>query len=135
MFPTQVFSCETCEISRNIYFEEHLHTTASRYCYSQQQFAGCISVWDCVLRRKGIKSNATLVMLTLPFLFSFYWRRFWFTFVKATSKTWTRTLDSDPRPWTRTLDRTRKNWTLKNLNLEKHGKRLDMENWLEDHIL
>ena len=30
----------------------------------------------------------------------------------ATSKTWTRTL---------------KTWTLKNLDLEKHGKRLDME--------
>ena len=32
-----------------------------------------------------------------------------------------------PGPW--------KNWTLKNLDLEKHGRRLDMEKWLEDHIL
>ena len=26
--PTQVFSCEICEIFKNIYFEEHLRTTA-----------------------------------------------------------------------------------------------------------
>ena len=32
-----------------------------------------------------------------------------------------------PGPW--------KNWTLKNLDLEKHGRRLDMEKWLEDHTL
>ena len=31
-----------------------------------------------------------------------------------------------PGPWTRTL---------KNLDPDKHGKRLDMEKWLEDHIL
>ena len=27
--PTQVFSCEICEIYKNTYFEEHLRTTAS----------------------------------------------------------------------------------------------------------
>ena len=27
--PTQVFSCEYCEISWNTYFEEHLRTAAS----------------------------------------------------------------------------------------------------------
>ena len=27
--PTQVFSCEYCEIFKNIYFEEHLRTAAS----------------------------------------------------------------------------------------------------------
>ena len=27
--PTQVFSCEYCEIFKNTYFEEHLQTTAS----------------------------------------------------------------------------------------------------------
>ena len=27
--PTQVFSCETCEIFKNTYFEEHLGTTTS----------------------------------------------------------------------------------------------------------
>ena len=44
---------------------------------------------------------------------------------------WTRTLD--PGPWTRTLDtdpgpRPCKIWTLKNLDPERHGKQLDMEN-------
>ena len=28
--PTQMFSCEICEIFNNIYFEEHLRTTASK---------------------------------------------------------------------------------------------------------
>ena len=32
-----------------------------------------------------------------------------------------------PGPWN--------TWTLKNLDLEKHGERLDMEKWLEEHIL
>ena len=27
--PTQVFSCEICEIFKNTYFEEHMRTTAS----------------------------------------------------------------------------------------------------------
>ena len=27
--PTQVFSCEICEIFKNIYFEEHMRTTSS----------------------------------------------------------------------------------------------------------
>ena len=35
--PAQVFSCEICKIFKNIYFKEHLPTTASRYgnfrCY------------------------------------------------------------------------------------------------------
>ena len=55
----------------------------------------------------------------------------------ATSKTWTQTLDPGTKPW--------KTWTLKNLDpekpghwktfdLERHGKRLDMEKWLEEHI-
>ena len=34
-------------------------------------------------------------------------------------------LDPDPGPWTRILDR----------GPEKPGKQLDMEKWLEDHIL
>ena len=41
-----------------------------------------------------------------------------------------RTLDPDPEkpgPW--------KTWALKSLDPEKHGKQLDMEKWLEDHIL
>ena len=50
---------------------------------------------------------------------------------KATSKTWTRPLKNlDPEnlePW--------KSWTLKNLDPEKRGKRLDVEEWLEVHIL
>ena len=29
MAPTQVFSCEYCEISKNAYFEEHLRTAVS----------------------------------------------------------------------------------------------------------
>ena len=29
--PTQVFSCEICEIFKNTYFEEHLRTTASEF--------------------------------------------------------------------------------------------------------
>ena len=29
MAPTQVFSCEYCEISKNAYFEEHLRTVVS----------------------------------------------------------------------------------------------------------
>ena len=45
------------------------------------------------------------------------------------------TLDRDPEnldlvkplPW--------KTWTLKNMDLEKYGKRLHMEKWLEEHIL
>ena len=28
--PTEVFSCEICEIFKNIYFEEHLRTTTSK---------------------------------------------------------------------------------------------------------
>ena len=51
-------------------------------------------------------------------------------FNKATSKTWTQTLknlEPGSGSW--------KTWTLKNLSPEKHGKRLDMEKWLEDHIL
>ena len=32
-----------------------------------------------------------------------------------------------PLPW--------KSWTLKNVDFEKHGKQLDMEKWLEEHIL
>ena len=52
--------------------------------------------------------------------------------ILATSITWTRTPDPDPGPWTLNPDpdswiRTLKAWTLKNLDLEKHGKRLDME--------
>ena len=46
--------------------------------------------------------------------------------ITATSKTWTRTLYPGPGPWTQTL---------KNLDPEKRGKQLDMEKWLEDHIL
>ena len=41
--------------------------------------------------------------------------------LKATSKTWTWILDLDSGPW------TLKTWTLKSLDLEKHGKPLDME--------
>ena len=29
--PTQVFSCQTCEIFKNTYLEEHLRTTASKH--------------------------------------------------------------------------------------------------------
>ena len=44
-------------------------------------------------------------------------------------KAWTlKNLDlGKPLPW--------KTWTLKNLDLEKYWKRLDMEKWLEEHIL
>ena len=34
--PTKVFSCEYCEIFKDIYFEEHLQTAASE-CRLQQQ--------------------------------------------------------------------------------------------------
>ena len=57
-------------------------TTDGWYCYYQQQVAGYISSWNCVLRRKCTKSNATLVTLTLSFLFSFCWR-FYFIFLKS----------------------------------------------------
>ena len=40
--------------------------------------------------------------------------------VKATSKTWTQTLDPDPEK-----PGLRKTWTLKNLDYEKRGKQLD----------
>ena len=30
---TQVFSCGTCEISKNTYFEEHQQMTASEICF------------------------------------------------------------------------------------------------------
>ena len=30
--PTQVFSCDICEIVKNIYFEEHLQTITSNIC-------------------------------------------------------------------------------------------------------
>ena len=30
--PTQVFSCEFCEIFKTAYFEEHLRTTAFKKC-------------------------------------------------------------------------------------------------------
>ena len=30
MAPTPVFSCEICKMFKNIYFEEHLRTTASK---------------------------------------------------------------------------------------------------------
>ena len=76
--------------------------------------------------------------------------------IRATSKTWTQTLDPDPGlwtpnpgpwtpdpgpgpwtldpdpgpgPWTRTLDLDLGSWTwtLKNLDPEKHGEQLDMK--------
>ena len=56
---------------------------------------------------------------------------------KATSKTWTQTLDPDPghgprKTWTlKNLDPEKpglwKAWTLKNLDHEKRGKQLDAE--------
>ena len=52
--------------------------------------------------------------------------------VRATSKTWTRTLDSDPGPW--------KTWTLINLDAEKPGPwnadeiQLEPEKQSEDHL-
>ena len=36
--PTQVLSCEICQIFRNTYFEEHLGTTASANAYKFQIF-------------------------------------------------------------------------------------------------
>ena len=47
--------------------------------------------------------------------------------------------DPGPRSWTlKNLDPENpapwKTSTLKNLDLEKHGKGLDMEKWLEEHI-
>ena len=35
--PTQVLSCETCEIPKNIYFQEHLWTSASTGHYGKKQ--------------------------------------------------------------------------------------------------
>ena len=43
--------------------------------------------------------------------------------LRATSKTWIRTLDPGSGPWTRTL----KNLDPEDLDPEKHGKQLDME--------
>ena len=34
--PTQVFSCEFCEISKNTFFTEHLPVTASGVCMSSK---------------------------------------------------------------------------------------------------
>ena len=36
---TQVFSCEFCEISKNIYFTEHLRTTASEGGCAEEFFS------------------------------------------------------------------------------------------------
>ena len=40
--PAQVFSCEFCEISKNIFFKEHIRTTASGldFCYHLSVFHG-----------------------------------------------------------------------------------------------
>ena len=48
---------------------------------------------------------------------------------RATSKTWTQTLDLDPGHG------PRKTSTLKNLDPEKHGKPLDAEKRYENHIV
>ena len=63
--------------------------------------------------------------------------------MKATSKTWTRTLDPDPKkpgPWktctlkkpvlwkTWTLKNMHPNWTLKNIDAEKHRINMGLKN-------
>ena len=65
----------------------------------------------------------------------------------ATSKTWTRSLKNldpeKPGPWKtwtlKNLDPEKpgpwETWTLKILDPEKLGKQLDVEQWLEDHII
>ena len=46
--PTQVLSCETCENFKNIYFEEHLWTTAS----NQSNLEANVKIWQHVARIK-----------------------------------------------------------------------------------
>ena len=50
--------------------------------------------------------------------------------VLATSNTWTQTLDLDPK-----TPLPRKIYTLKNLDHERHEKRLGAERRLKDHIV
>ena len=37
---TQVFSCEFCEISKNIFFTEHFRTTASERVFTRETSSG-----------------------------------------------------------------------------------------------
>ena len=40
--PTQVFSCDYCEIFKNSYFEEHLRTAASVYSEDLLKYNYCV---------------------------------------------------------------------------------------------
>ena len=40
--PTQVFSCEICEIFKNTYFEEHQRTTASLFILNVYHISGIL---------------------------------------------------------------------------------------------
>ena len=40
--PTQVFSCDYCEIFKNSYFEEHLRTAASVYSEDLLKYKNCV---------------------------------------------------------------------------------------------
>ena len=59
--PTQVFSCRICETFKNIYFVEHLQTTASGSCKH--------SIWTC-LEIKDVDSTEFFrkIKLTSPHL-------------------------------------------------------------------
>ena len=111
--------------------------------YSIYYFLFCSDTSITLMSQSIVNRNCLKKYSESFFLVYYFW---------ATSKTWTRTLDPDPGPgpwtlhpdpgpWTWTLDPDHekhgpwKTCTLKNLDPEKHGKQLDMEKWLEDHIL
>ena len=48
--PTQVFSCETCEIFKNTHFEEHPRAVASRMLMSTDEYPDDISCKSVGLR-------------------------------------------------------------------------------------
>ena len=60
MAPTPVFSCEICKMFKNIYFEEHLRTTASKkiviegISYLVKQLSSCpCTPQSCMVDRSG----------------------------------------------------------------------------------
>ena len=60
-----MFSCETCEIFKNIYFEEHLWTTASKDQYVTEKTIYLF------LSQKYVFIIITITFETLKFLLSF----------------------------------------------------------------
>ena len=52
--PTQLFSCEYCEIFKNNFFEEHLRTAASAVLQTTQLTFSCLKSTIEILE-KGVK--------------------------------------------------------------------------------